>query len=129
MRSPSKHTSAAVLVLDEAKNCLAISRGRDQTDWNLPGGYAEPGETPHQTAIRELYEETGITVTPSNLELAYEHHDTPVFIVRDYFRWPADLRSQPFEGYVGWKPPAVLCRPSSSFHKHHRRLFSQLGLR
>jgi 8-oxo-dGTP pyrophosphatase MutT (NUDIX family) len=28
--------------------------------WELPGGTREPGETAHQTAVRELREETGI---------------------------------------------------------------------
>lgn len=30
--------------------------------WITPGGGAEPGETPHETAVRELYEETGLLV-------------------------------------------------------------------
>jgi ADP-ribose pyrophosphatase YjhB (NUDIX family) len=29
--------------------------------WSLPGGHIEPGEKAHQTALRELREETGIT--------------------------------------------------------------------
>ena len=33
-----------------------------QAKWITPGGGAEPGETPEQTAIRELHEETGLLV-------------------------------------------------------------------
>lgn len=29
--------------------------------WSLPKGHIEPGETPEQTAVREVHEETGIT--------------------------------------------------------------------
>lgn len=30
--------------------------------WITPGGGAEPGETPHEAAVRELHEETGLSV-------------------------------------------------------------------
>lgn len=30
--------------------------------WITPGGGAEPGESPHEAAVRELHEETGLTV-------------------------------------------------------------------
>lgn len=31
--------------------------------WGFPKGHAEPNETPKQTAERELYEETGLSIT------------------------------------------------------------------
>lgn len=34
-------------------------RHRDRTTWEIPGGHREPGEAIDQTAVRELYEETG----------------------------------------------------------------------
>lgn len=81
-----------------------------------------------QAAVRELYEETGVTVTPSNLQHIYTHGSANVFMATDFFRWPETLRSTPFEGYVTWKPLRALCHPSCTFHQHANRLFSQLRL-
>lgn len=59
-------------VLDDAgENILLIWRHRfiiDQWDWEVPGGYADPGEDPAAAAAREVEEETGWR--PKNLEFA-----------------------------------------------------------
>lgn len=45
---------------------LMIRRGRPPGvgRWSLPGGRVEPGETLHEALVREVAEETGLTVTP-----------------------------------------------------------------
>lgn len=35
--------------------------------WDLPGGGAEPGETPMECALREVAEETGLIIDPARL--------------------------------------------------------------
>jgi 8-oxo-dGTP pyrophosphatase MutT (NUDIX family) len=42
-------------------------RGRNAGQWALPGGKLEPGETPETAALRELDEELGLRVTPSEV--------------------------------------------------------------
>ena len=37
--------------------------------WNVPSGRVEDGETPEQGAVRELREETGVSVDPTDLIL------------------------------------------------------------
>ena len=55
-----------VLVVDDADRCLLgrhpnWPKGR----YSTLAGFVEPGETPEQAVVREVYEETGITVTSS----------------------------------------------------------------
>lgn len=41
---------------------LATSRRKDITQWGLPGGKVEQGESPYEALVREMKEETGIDV-------------------------------------------------------------------
>jgi 8-oxo-dGTP pyrophosphatase MutT (NUDIX family) len=36
---------------------------KDGNEWQLPGGKPEPGEDQLKTAVREVYEETGIDIS------------------------------------------------------------------
>ena len=62
--SPRPRPAARVLLFDTARRLLLIrstpSRETDVYYWMAPGGEQHPGETPQQTAERELREETGI---------------------------------------------------------------------
>ncbi len=59
-------TGASMFVLD-GSNALIIKRGKEPSKglWAFPGGGQELGETLQQTAIRELFEETGLTAHDS----------------------------------------------------------------
>lgn len=49
-------------------------RHRDRQTWEMPAGHIEPGEDPRDAAIRELYEEAG--VSNSSLELITDYSVT-----------------------------------------------------
>lgn len=54
--------SAGGLVFDEHNRVAVIARHSrsGHLEWCLPKGHIEKGETPQQTAVREVHEETGI---------------------------------------------------------------------
>lgn len=58
-------TAAFVVVSDPAGRILLVEHRRRGAD--LPGGHLEPGEAPRHAAVRELYEETGVVLTPDRL--------------------------------------------------------------
>jgi 8-oxo-dGTP pyrophosphatase MutT (NUDIX family) len=49
-----------------------LTMRRPNGEWCLPGGNADPGESPAETAVRETREETGLAVEPVELVDAYE---------------------------------------------------------
>lgn len=50
-----------------AEEILAVSRRNSTTQWGIPGGKQDPGESNVQCACRELQEEIGIEVKPEDL--------------------------------------------------------------
>ena len=81
--------------LEEARNILALETGPatpkvdvraavfkddrillvkepDEAGWSVPGGWADVGESPSETAVRETLEESGYGVRPVKLLAAYD---------------------------------------------------------
>lgn len=85
---------------------LLVRRGRPprQGEWGIPGGAQELGETLFEAAVREVLEETGLTIRPSGVVTAVdgivrdgegriEYHYTLVEVAADWVAGEASARS------------------------------------
>lgn len=68
---------ASAIIRDDRRRILFQHRG-DFDCWGLPGGVLEPGESLLQALVREVHEETGLTVTPVRLVGLYTSPDFDV---------------------------------------------------
>lgn len=76
------------IVVDSQGRLLLIKRGHEPGAglWSLPGGRIEPDETDIEALVREVREETGLTVRPGRLvgSVRRASPDGGVFDIRDY---------------------------------------------
>jgi len=65
-------------LLFHQRHALLVQRAHDpgKGRWTLPGGYVEEDEAPHVAIVREVLEETGLSVRPRSL-MAIRHAQTP----------------------------------------------------
>lgn len=62
--TPKLSADAAVF---DADGRVLLQKRTDDGTWCLPGGYADPDESPRETAVRETREETGLRVEVDSL--------------------------------------------------------------
>lgn len=97
---------ASILYVENDGKILAVSRGEDITNMNMPGGGIETGETPAEAAKRELWEETGLKVVEmfplfSKISAGREIHFFKVT------KFQGRLKSSE-EGIAKWVDPEIL---------------------
>lgn len=100
---------------------LLVRHTYGRLNWELPGGGAEGSEGPDETAVRELFEETGLRAELDHLSGVYLETDDDLgqmlhFVFR--FRWhdgPDPVASSPEVSEVGYWPLDDLPRPISDF--------------
>ena len=72
-----------VLIINKKMDTfLSVSLKNDHTDFNLPGGKVEIGETNEEAGIREVQEETGLLV--DDLKFLYKGYDNDFKVITFY---------------------------------------------
>lgn len=85
-----KHRETARILLFDEQNRIFLLKTHFDPEvglpprWLTPGGGVDSGETTLQAAVRELYEETGMTVSPEVL-------GEPVLVASGRWDWADDL--------------------------------------
>jgi len=59
--------SVTALVFDEQRRVLLVRPSTRDTVWVAPGGAVDPDEQPQDAVVREVWEETGLLVEPTEL--------------------------------------------------------------
>lgn len=54
-------------LIHDSEGRVLLQRRSDDGSWSLPAGAVDPGESPAQALVREVWEETGLNVVPLKL--------------------------------------------------------------
>ena len=57
-----RHFCASAFVIDPYTKKILLVKHKRNGRWTQPGGHMEINETPEETALREVYEETGLRI-------------------------------------------------------------------
>lgn len=118
---------AACAIFDPTGRVLLVHHTYGRLNWELPGGLVEPGEAPHEGAVRELLEETGLRGDPGRLTGAYfEANHAFGQMLHLVFRVLYDERQEPVPSSseiseVGFWPLDQLPTPISDFTERRIR--------
>jgi len=89
----SGNKAVGAFIQDNDGNFLLIQRPDDCSycpkQWEVPGGKMDPGETPEQAVVREVKEETGLTVKPKNVICEVEFEAKGKKLIMQY--WIAEM--------------------------------------
>lgn len=97
----------------DTEHILAISRRNDTTQWGIPGGKVDPGESNIHAAMREIKEECGLVLDPRYLE--------PVYVGPCYGKDGRDFWVTTYLFADAWDPDNVVTEEGLVVREFHLR--------
>lgn len=122
--------AAGGVILRDGRVCLVRRSIQPRLgDWTLPAGFVEYDETPHDCAVREIQEETGLRVRIDGVHGVYEGFDDPRHrVVLVLYRTRETELKEPVAGDdaddVGFFAPDDV--PANIAFRAHRRALQDL---
>ncbi len=109
---------ATLVYIRDGDKTLMLHRVKKENDyhrgkWNGLGGKFEPGESPEDCAVREVMEESGLTITRPELRghivfpLFDGENDWYVYLFQA-IHWSGTLLTNPPEGNLAWLTPGEI---------------------
>lgn len=119
--------AACVLIRRKDGKVLAVSRGLGTDQWGLPGGHVEEGEDFADGSVRELAEETGLTL--SDPREVFRKESTGQHMTATFVGKVSGKVHSSSEGRARWLDPGVLLNPERSpFVEYTKELFDKLNI-
>ncbi len=66
---------SCAIIFDESREKVLLTKRSDNGLWCIPGGQMEAGESVEECCIREIFEETGLTIRTTRLIAIYSNRD------------------------------------------------------
>jgi 8-oxo-dGTP pyrophosphatase MutT (NUDIX family) len=117
--------AACCLIVAPDNTILAVSRKNNPSDFGLPGGKVDPGESFKQAAARELQEETGLYAT--SLNMVFKAKDKSGYVTATFATEVSGEVDTDETGVVRWVKPADLL--NGMFADYNKALFTRLGIK
>jgi len=114
--------SCVLIVNDIEKKFLAVSLKWDHSDMNLPGGKVEEGESVMEAGIREVKEETGLTV--KNLKKLHSAYEGDWKVVTYYTKDYTGIINTNENHRIEWLTLDKLCN-SKSWPKYNTEIYNK----
>lgn len=113
-------TTSGIVCVSTQSHKFLLLKGRFSKSWSFPKGYIEKGEDPLESAIRELEEEIGVSLTFEDILLTHDgeylHVDTSVKLPKPIKRVPSGVKHIRFYVYYMDEEQVIrLSKEHSSF--------------